>query len=308
MYAQSGGDLGYREGAVLVGLYRLRVWTSGRVGTTPYRICSRSRSLNYATPSDDRRSGHVSSRPFCREAPNTRLSKEARAPVSVEDERSTAQAVECERMFLGRSFRVTRPLNSLPVPEPPRVERGEALSDARIALEALAVLESQNTEGAQRAALALRHEQTKELQEPYIRDWSLVEPLQSLMGEGPFVVWGRCAHRLGYVALNPLVTMQGALMVTADYAFPKSRRKPGAFGLKNADKTKTVYGTTIIVQDSSQGLGSQTTPPDGPWGSAFGRKRTWRCRKCDRSQNVLNVTLLRLFLEAIVDGKEEVQL
>jgi hypothetical protein len=215
-----------------------------------------------------------------------------------------------ERMFLsGDRFQVTPQLGEPAQPEVPvRAPRAQALVAARQALAVLSTLEEQNEAEARKRERQFRHPQTTELDEIFIRDPRLVEPLRQLRGEGPFPAWGRCGHRLGWIALNPVPEFQGARIVSADYAYPKKDRKPGAFGLKSADKTKTVWSTQTIVEDSSHGRGFQTTPGVGPWGATFGLKRIWRCRVCGKSAPVTNRQLLRRFLETVVDGEKEVQL
>jgi hypothetical protein len=215
-----------------------------------------------------------------------------------------------ERMFLsGDRFQVTPQLVEPPRPEAPvRAPRAEALVAARQALSALSTLEEQNDAELRKRERQSGYSQTTELAEIFLRDPRLVDPLRPLLGEGPFPARGRCGHRLGWIALNPVPEFQGALVVSADYAFPKKDRKPGAFGLKSADKTKTVWGTQIIVEDSSHGRGFQTTPGVGTWGAGFGRKRIWRCRKCGKLAPMTNRRLIRLFLEAIIDDEREVQL
>ena len=213
-------------------------------------------------------------------------------------------------MFLsGDRFQVTRQLVEPPRPEVPvRAPRAEALAAARQAPAALSVLEKQNDAEARKRVRQSGYSQTTELAEIFIRDPRLVDRLHPLLAEGPFPARGRCGHRLGWIALNPILEFEGGLVVSADYAFPKKDRKPGAFGLMSADKTKTVWGTILIVEDSSHGRGFQTTAGVGPWGAGFGRKRTWRGRKCDKPAPVTNRRLLRLLLEAVVDGEFTVQL
>ena len=234
----------------------------------------------------------------------------ARAPISTDNQHTTATPAKVERVFLsGDRFQVTPQLVDPPQPEVPvRAPRAEALVAARQALALLSVLDKQNETEARERARQFQHSQTTELDESILRDPRLVEHLRPLRGEGPFPARGRCGHRLGWIALNPIPEFQGARIVSADFAFPKKDRKPGAFGLKSADKTKTVWSTQTIVEDSSHGRGFQTTPGVGPWGATFGLKRIWRCRVCGKPAPVTNRHLLRRFLETVVDGEEEVQL
>jgi hypothetical protein len=200
-------------------------------------------------------------------------------------------------------FTVTRPLD-LPEPYGAPLPRAEALKLAVLGLRALDALEARNEADRQRMERSYGKKRTREVEDLFLRDDSL-HPLHVLKFEGPFQVIGTCRHRIGYIALTPHPELEGMIVFFAPKICSKKNRKGGARDLRNHDRTKAVTSPQVMMGLATDVPDSNVEPSSsGPWGAPVGRRWTITCPVggCGATSRVLNVTRLRLFLQAIVDG------
>jgi len=116
---------------------------------------------------------------------------------------------------------------------------------------------------------------------------------------------GTCGHKLGYVALTPYPELEGLVTFFAPKICSKKNRKGGARDLRNMDRTKAVTSPQAMMEQAT-GADSPLIAPSssGSWGAPVGRRWEISCPVpgCGSKARILNVTRLRLFLQAIVDG------
>jgi hypothetical protein len=184
-----------------------------------------------------------------------------------------------------------------------RRPRSEELAAARGALSALVDLEAHRTVEAGRS---------RELDARTLYDPRLIAQKEPLRRYPPVRVRCRCGRGLEWIAVAPqgdhgLQLVHGPRLVA-----PKERRG-GAYDIVSGVKTSpfgpgSATGTVTWAKDSEAGIGNSRTLPNGPYGDVYALKAHYRCPSCHFEATLLHISLLRLFLGAVLAGDKEIKI
>lgn len=184
-----------------------------------------------------------------------------------------------------------------------RRSRAEELAAARAALGALDDLEAHRK---------VEVGKSREIGARALFDPRLIAQKEPLRRYPPVRVRCRCGRGLEWIAIAPRSDHGLQLVHGPRLVAPKGRRG-GAYDIVSGVKTSpfgpgSATGTVTWAQDTEAGVGSSRTLPNGPHGDVYALKAHYRCPSCGFEATVLHVSLLRLFLTAVVIGDDEVQL
>jgi hypothetical protein len=115
-------------------------------------------------------------------------------------------------------------------------------------------------------------------------------------------------HHMGFIAVAPF-NDHGLQLTDGPDSVPRDRRQGGAIDIISPSAGgRAALGTVTAVEDAAAGLGNYQAHPSGPWGDVFALKRSYQCPKCPERYTLLHVTMLRLFLKAVLADKRTVRL
>jgi hypothetical protein len=128
-----------------------------------------------------------------------------------------------------------------------------------------------------------------------------------------------CGRRLDFLALASFAT--GVLVVSSPRLLPPKQRRGGTQDLASVDDKDSNRRWTFAAWEhmmsrrSAMHRSSWQAPPIhpvlGPNAGVMGdtaKRQTFNCKECGATHTLLNVTLLRLVLQAVAEGKTEVRL
>jgi hypothetical protein len=162
------------------------------------------------------------------------------------------------------------------------------------------------------AALEHRAGESSELGARALFDPHLMAAKRDLVTYPPVRV--RCAgrHHLDWIGLAPL-SDHGLQLNHVDELFAPRDRRQGAFGMRSATPMNpsgpgAAIGTVSWVQDANRGAINSQPHQSGTWGDVFALTADYTCPECRCHCKVLHVSLLRLWLGAVIRGDRDVLL
>jgi len=154
---------------------------------------------------------------------------------------------------------------------------------------------------------------TRELSPQALFDPRLLAVKEALKPYPPVLVQCSCTYPLEYIALAPL--SDHGLQLNRGPKLRPGQHQGGALdilsGVRSSPMGETAaLGTTTWATDSDAGVGNSRTVPDGEWGKVYGLKADYKCPalNCGRPATILHVTMLRLWLNAVIRDDLRVQL
>jgi hypothetical protein len=147
----------------------------------------------------------------------------------------------------------------------------------------------------------------------------VVAPCQKLQSHSALRLHCTCGRGLDFLALASLAT--GVLVVSSPRLLPPKQRRGGTQDLASVDDKDPNRPWTFAAWEhmmsrrSAMHRSSWQAPPIhpvlGPNAGVMGdtaKRQTFNCEGCGATHTFLNITLLRLTLKAIAEGKTEVRL